>query len=343
MSTKRWLLAIAFSVLAAIAPPRADAQDRVRIQVGSSFGPQELATLKKMFEAENPDIELIWDREAPEQFTQRLLTGQGARPDAIWGLPIASMLALQRKGLLDPYAPKSLADIKPLFRDPADPPAWFGMNAWISAVCFNSAVAAKIGLARPISWLDLAEPRFKDKIAMPHPVTSATGYLLVAGWIKLFGEDRAWAFMDKLSNNIVSYEMSGVATCRHAATGIEPVGLSFDYAVAQVRQRGIEIEELVMKEGGGWEMNTSALLKDAPRPDAARRVMDFAASRTANQQYATLLGQVAMTGIEGQVAHYPPGVAESLAKADFAWMADNRERILTEWMRRYGSTAPIRN
>jgi iron(III) transport system substrate-binding protein len=62
----------------------------------------------------------------------------------------------------------------------------------------------------------------------------------------------------------------------------------------------------------------------------------------ANQHYATLLGQVAMTGIEGQNPHYPTGVAQSMIGVDVAWTADNRARILAEWAKRYGAKAAAR-
>ena len=52
-----------------------------------------------------------------------------------------------------------------------------------------------------------------------------------------------------------------------------------------------------MKEGGGWDMDTAAILKGTTNLDAARRLMDFAASRKANEIYATFVSQVAIEGV----------------------------------------------
>jgi iron(III) transport system substrate-binding protein len=339
MSMKYWFLGAALALLATTAT----AQDRSRLQVASVFGAPELVEFKRLFEADNSDIEIVWERASTGVLTDRLLASQGTRPDAAWGLAVTSMLLLDRKGLLEPYAPKELADIRPNFRDAANPPAWVGMNAWIAAVCFNAAEAAKSGLPKPSSWFDLVDPRFKGKLSMPHPGSSGTGYLLVAGWIKVFGEARAWEFMDKLHDNIVTYEQSGVAPCRQVATGTLPVGISFDYAVAQVRKQGAPVEALVMKEGGGWDMDAAAIVRGTTRPTAARRLMDFAASRKANQHYASLLGQVAMKGVEGRNPDYPSSVTQSMVEADFLWAADNRARIIQEWVRRYGGKAAPKN
>ena len=253
------------------------------------------------------------------------------------------MLLLDKRGLLEPYAPKNLAAIKPAFRDSASPPAWVGMEAWVAAVCFNTVEAAKLGLAKPVSWFDLTDPRLKGKITMPHPASSGTGYFHVSAWIQMFGEAKAWEFMDKLHDNIAVYEHSGTRPCRQAAAGEFPLGISYELAAASARQKGAPIEGLVMKEGGGWDMDAAAILRGTKKPEAARRLMDFASSRKANELYASFVSQVAMPGIASNIPDYPAGVADSMIKNDFAWASANRTRILEEWARRYDGKAAKKN
>jgi iron(III) transport system substrate-binding protein len=265
------------------------------------------------------------------------------RADAIWGLAVTSMLLIDKRGLLEPYAPANLAAIKAAFRDPADPPAWVGMEAWVAAVCFNTMEAGKLGLARPASWFDLLDPKLKGRLTMPHPASSGTGYFHVAAWIQMFGEDKAWAFMDRLHDNIAIYEHSGARPCRLAAAGEYPLGIAYELAAANARQKGAPIDGLIMKEGGGWDMDAAAILRGTKKPEAARRLMDFAASRKANELYASFVSQVAMPGIASTIPHYPAGVAESMIKNDFAWASENRARILEEWTRRYDGKAAKKN
>lgn len=67
--------------------------------------------------------------------------------------------------------------------------------------------------------------------------------------------------------------------------------------------------------------------------------MDFAASRQANELYASFVSQVAMAGISSNIPHYPAGVAESMIKNDFAWASENRahSRGVGTAVRRKGS------
>ncbi|MFO1157450.1 MAG: putative 2-aminoethylphosphonate ABC transporter substrate-binding protein [Reyranellaceae bacterium] len=334
------LLATLLLVLAGAAT----AQDRVRLEVYSTLEIENLNDFKKAFESENPGIEILWNRDSTGVITARILAEQTVqRGDAIWGLAVTSLLLLDKQGLLDPYAPQNLAAIKPAFRDPAVPPAWVGMEAWVAAVCFNTVEAGKLGLPKPSSWFDLLEPPFKGKLTMPHPASSGTGYFHVSAWIQMFGEAKAWQFMDRLHDNIAVYEHSGTRPCRHAATGEFPVGISYELAAASARQKGAPIEGLVMKEGGGWDMDGAAILKGTKKQAAARRLMDFASSRRANELYASFVSQVAMPGIASTIPDYPVGVAESMIRNDFAWASENRARILQEWARRYDGKAAKRN
>lgn len=337
---KFWLAAAAL-LLGAVS---ASAQQRTRLQVYSTLEVANIGDFKKAFEAEHPDIEILWLRDSTGVLTAKILAEQNAqRGDAIWGLAVTSTMLLKERGLLEPYAPTDLAALKPSFRDPADPPSYVGMEGWVAAVCFNTVEGRKLGLPKPQSWFDLHDPRFKGRITMPHPASSGTGYFHVSAWIQTFGEEKAWDFMDKLHDNIAMYVHSGAQPCRLTGAGEFPLGISAEISAAEVRHKGAPVEGLLMKEGGGWEMDTAAILKGTKNLEAARRLMDFAASRKANELYATFVSQVAMPGIASNIPDYPAGVAESMIKNDFAWASANRTRILAEWTRRFEGKAMKRN
>jgi len=335
MSTSLFrLFALAIGLMAA--PFAASAQQKTSLQVYTTLLPESLAEFKAAFESENPDLEIIWRRDSTGVLTARIAAeGENARADAIWGLAVTSMLDFKKRGLLMPYAPKNLAEIRATFRDPDPVPSWVGMEAWAAAVCFNTVEAAKLGLPRPQSWQDLTDPRFKGKITFSNPAASGTGYFHVSAWLQIFGEAKGWEFMEKLHPNIVIYEPSGTRPCRHAATGEFPVGISYELAGMIEKNKGAPIDILLMKEGGGWDMDTAAILKGAPNPEGAKRLMDFAASRKANMLYAKWVPQIAIDGIATPPAGYPEGVAASMIKADFQWASENRERILKAWSEKF--------
>lgn len=320
----------------ALAASGATAQTKTRLSVYSTLVPEYINDFKAGFEADNPDVDLVLWRDSTGVVASKLVAEKD-RPqaDAIWGLAVTNMLQLKELGLLDAYAPKSLDRIKANFRDPADPPTWVGMEAWAAAICFNTTEAAKKGLKRPSRWSDLADPAYKGQVLMPDPASSGTGYFHVSAWMQLWGEDKAWSFMNRLHDNVAIYIKSGTKPCRMAAAGEFPVGISYELAGVAARQGNAPVEILVMEEGGGWDMDTAAIVKGTKNLEAARRLMDWAASEKANRLYARFATMVAMKGVETDMPFYPKGLEESLIRNDFLWAASNRDRILKEWQKRY--------
>jgi iron(III) transport system substrate-binding protein len=343
MRRGRFLSAFVLSVFCVAISSAAFAQSKTRLIVYSTLEVEHIAKFKAAFEADNPDIEISWVRDSTGIVTAKLLAEKdNQRGDAIWGLAATSMMLLAKEGVLEPYAPANVAAIRPNFRDPRDPPYWVGMEAWAAALCFNTIEAAKHKIGPPQSWFDLLDPAYKGKLVMPHPASSGTGYFHVAAWIQMWGEEKAWEFMDRLHENIAVYLHSGTTPCRLASTGEYVVGISYELAGANAKQTGAPVDVLLMKEGGGWDMDAAGLLKGTRNPEAAKRLLDWAASRKANELYSQFVSQVAIEGISSPRPFYPEGVAQSMIQNDFAWASENRARILAEWQRRYDGKAASR-
>ncbi len=336
MNLCRFGLAVAMAAFACLPP--AFAQTKTKLVVYSALEADHIDSYRKAFEADNPDIEIALIRDSTGVITARLLA-EKERPqgDAIWGLAITSMALLDAQGMLEPFSPRELSAIKPNFRDPRNPPHWVGIDAWAAAVCLNTVEAGKRSLPRPQSWKDLLDPVYKGQIVMPNPASSGTGYFHVSAWLQLFGEEEGWKFLDKLHENIAWYVHSGAKPCRMAAAGEFAVAIGYDLSGAQQKQRGAPVDVLLMREGGGWDMDAAAIIKGNRQPEAARRLMDWAASRKANELYARWLPLVAMAGVSGPVPHYPMDIEKAMIRNDFAWASANRARILAEWQRRYDS------
>jgi iron(III) transport system substrate-binding protein len=271
------------------------------------------------------------------------LLAEKANPkaDMVWGLAATSLLVLEAEGMLAGYAPKGLDKIPASFRDAKNPPTWVGMDVWGATVCFNTVEAQKQNLPKPETWKDLTKPIYKGKIVMPHPSSSGTGFLDVTAWLQLFGEAEGWKYMDALHENIAIYQHSGSAPCRSAGTGEFPIGIGFEFRANQVKATGAPIDLVFPKEGLGWDMEATAILKTTKNMEAAKALADFAVTQEANELYAKAYAVTALPGVAKQLPNIPANYTQLLVKNDFAWAAKNRDRILTEWNKRYnGKAAP---
>ena len=328
-------LPLVTGLLLALAAGGAAAQ-KTQLLVYTALETDQLKAYQEGFNKVEPNIEIKWVRDSTGVITAKLLA-EKANPqaDAVMGVAASSLALLDNNGMLEPYAPKNLAAISAQYRDRKNPPAWFGMDVWGATVCFNTVEAQKRNIPKPETWQDLTKPAYRGQVVMPNPASSGTGFFDVTAWLTLWGEDGGWKYMDALHQNIAQYTHSGSKPCNMAASGEFVVGISFEYRANANKARGAPIDLVFPKEGLGWDLEAFAIHKGTKKLDAARKLADWAASRDAMMLYGKNFAITAMPGVAQPLPNIPADYEQRLVKMDFAWAANNRERILAEWIKRY--------
>ena len=341
---KRSLGILAAAALAAVLAAAPASAQRTKVTMYTAIENDQLGPFKQAIEAAIPDVEVVWVRNSTGVITARFLAEKdNPRADVVFGLAVTSLILFEKAGLLETYEPKGASALKPVFRDAAPPYTWTGMDAYLSVLCFNTVEGAKNKVATPTSWLDIAKPEYKGKIIMPHPASSGTGYLTIAAWIQIMGEKPAWDFMDKLHDNIAVYTHSGSAPCVQTAKGERMAGIGFDMRGAREKTQGAPIEIVLPKEGAGWELEATSIVKGTKNLELAKKVADWGASKQASELYSKYYAIVAEPSVKNTPPNYPPTAEQAMVKNDFGWMAENRDRILAEWSKRYESKAAPKN
>ena len=288
----------------------------------------------------NPDIDLKFVRDSTGAITSRLLA-EKARPkaDVILGVAASSMELFKSEGMLAAYTPRGFEQLERRFSDLQDPPHWVGMDVYSALICYNPSASARDRKApKPSRWSDLTRPEYKGLVVMPSPVSSGTAYLQVVSWLQNLGEAGAWKFMDGVHANVARYTHSGSRPCIEVAEAAAVIGISFDSRGNDLKKRGAELELVSPRDGVGWDIESAAIVSSTPRLEAARRFMDWAASREANEVYARNFVIVAHEKVkDGRLAYIPADLGRRLSANDFEYAARNRSRVLAEWTRRYGS------
>ncbi|MDO8318447.1 putative 2-aminoethylphosphonate ABC transporter substrate-binding protein [Rhodoferax sp.] len=313
---------------------------KTQLLVYTALETDQLKAYQQGFNQVNPDIEIKWVRDSTGVITAKLLA-EKANPqaDAVMGVAASSLALLDKQGMLVPYAPLNLDAIMTQYRDKKQPPAWFGMDVWGATVCFNTVEAQKKNIPKPTSWQDLTKPAYKGQIVMPNPASSGTGYFDVVAWLTLFGDQDGkgggWKYMDGLHANIAQYTHSGSKPCNMAASGEFVVGISFEYRANTNKAKGAPIDLVFPKEGLGWDLEAFAIHKGTKKLDAAKKLADWASSKDAMLLYGKNFAITAQPGVAAPLANVPKDYEQRLVKLDFNYAAEQRERILTEWTRRY--------
>jgi iron(III) transport system substrate-binding protein len=318
------------------------AAQKTQLLVYTALETDQLKAYQEGFNKSYPDIELKWVRDSTGVITAKLLA-EKANPqaDAVMGVAASSLALMDKQGMLEPYAPLNLDAIMSQYRDKKKVPSWVGMDVWGATICFNTVEAQKKGIPKPETWKDLTKPIYKGQIVMPNPASSGTGYFDVTAWLTLFGDDNGkgggWKYMDALHENIAQYTHSGSKPCNMAGSGEFVMGISFEYRANANKAKGAPIDLVFPKEGLGWDLEAFAIHKGTKKLDAAKKLADWATSKDAMLLYGKNFAITAQPGVAQPLANVPKDYEARLVKMDFNVAADNRERVLAEWTKRYNS------
>jgi iron(III) transport system substrate-binding protein len=330
-------LLLGAAVYAALASTPALAQ-KTELLVYTALETDQLKAYTESFQKTNPNIDLKFVRDSTGVITAKVLA-EKANPqaDVIFGVAASSMEIFKAEGLLAPYEPKGFKALNRKFSDSANPPSWVGMDVFAAVVCYNTVEGKKKNIPQPTSWADLAKPVYKGQITMPNPASSGTGFFDVTAWLQTMGEAGGWKYMDQLHENIAQYTHSGSKPCRQAGAGEFVVGISFDFRGNDVKAKGAPVELVFPSEGLGWDLEASGIVKTTKKMDAAKKLIDWTATKEANQAFAKNFAIVAHPDVKPALPHIPANLEQRLIKNDFAYSAKNRDKILAEWNKRYAA------
>ena len=154
--------------------------------------------------------------------------------------------------------------------------------------------------------------------------------------LEIYGRDEAKAFdyMKQLRANVQVYTKSGGGGTIPVGLGQAGAGIFFIVDALKTQQEGYDVAVSFPKEGIGTSTEAIALIKGARNPEAAKKLIDWAASPAMQNLFATYK-------INFLPAHPDVEVEPSLAAVlkganifpiDSAWAGENRKRIVEMWV-----------
>jgi iron(III) transport system substrate-binding protein len=253
------------------------------------------------------------------------------RADVWFGAPSENHVAAKEKGLTQSYLSPNAKDLAPKFRDKDGYWTSFYMNPLGLGV--NTKTLKDRGIPLPASWEDLLRPELRSQIQMPSPQTSGTGYNMVAALVQMWGEEKAFAYLKRLHPNVQTYTQSGTAPSKAAAIGQAAIGIQFTPAFLQLADEGYPLQLVFPKEGVGFEAPAISIVKGAPHPDPARRLVDW---------FLTVEAQNAITDAKTYFFPVHPGAKLAaglpafdripVMSYDAVWAGENKKRLVDRWI-----------
>ena len=218
------------------------------------------------------------------------------RADVWWGSEAFLSARLAEEGVLQPYTPPTASDIPAQYKDANGLWTGCGVRARVLAVGANPPFAIT-GLA------DLADPRLKDKVAMSRPSAGATGAHLAALYV-LWGPQKAQDYFRNLHANGVALMGGNAEVANAVGAGTYIVGLTDSDSITSAVALGGKLTQVVPDQHGEGTLampTTVALVKGAPHAELAKKLIDFLASKQAEQKLINM--KYASWSVRDQSAH----------------------------------------
>ena len=196
-------------------------------------------------------------------------------------------------------------------------------------VIVNTKVLSDKGIAEPTSYEDLLKPEFKGLVSMPSPKSSGTGYMFLRQLTNEWGEDKAYEYFDKFSENVLQYTSSGSGPVNALKNREVAVGLGMtSQAVVEINKGNTELKVLFFDEGSPYSMYGSAVLKKSASRKAVMDVFNYVAldlCKGVNEQY---FPDQIFKDFTPTVEGFPTGIKYGNMNND---TQAEKERLLSKW------------
>jgi len=255
-------------------------------------------------------VRAVYDAEAAKTtglVTRLVAEAERPRCDVFWNNEIVQTLLLAQRQVLQPYRPENARDIPETFRDPSD--QWTGIAARARVIVYHTRHVPADEVPRSI--FDLTQPKWRGKVAIANPQFGTTRTHVAALFASL-GPQRAQEFLKDLLANEVRI-VDGNAMVKNLVARADPsaspilVGLTDTDDVLSGQADGEPIGMVYPDQetfGTLVVPSTVSLIRGAPRPDEARRLVEFLVGPEVEASLAT-----------GRAGYFPLRAAAPSSKA----------------------------
>jgi iron(III) transport system substrate-binding protein len=254
----------------------AAAQKEGQVTWYTSHYPTEVTEqIGRAFTAKHPGVKAtvirVTSQVGYQRLTQDLAKGV-AQCDVFSSADIGHYVVLSKQNRLARYEPENEAQLSPEFQkiDPAR--TYFSTSLNLVFLAWNTKKVKPE--QTPQRWTDLVDPKWKGQVSLGHPGFSGAVGTWTVAMVKLYG----WEFFDKLEKNrpLVGRSINDTTTMLNAG---ERSVAHVTGAAVESAARGNPIGYAYPADGAVAVLNASAILANAPHPNAARLFLEFLLGR----------------------------------------------------------------
>ena len=196
------------------------------------------------------------------------------------------------------------------------------------AIIVNPEVLAEKGLSKPTCYEDLLKPEYKGLISMPNPKSSGTGYMFLKALVNAMGEQEAFQYFDKLSENILAFTSSGSGPVNALKTKEAAIGLGMTAQTVTAINDGANLEIIFFEEGSPFSLYGQAIIKGKESRQCVKEVFDLLVKTYTEETNKKFCPEQIFKEKVFEVENYPSNIKYADMSND---TMEEKTRLLDQW------------
>jgi iron(III) transport system substrate-binding protein len=243
------------------------------------YSTEEAASLCSAFEKKYPGVKCNFVRTTAQVAFQRLqqdMQSKQAVATVFSSTDVSHYPELKKSGALMQYQPHNLENVVDSLKQYNDKDGYYNVTAAaLMTICYNTSLVSEKDAPR--NWPDLLDPKWKGKVSIGHPAFS--GY--VGTWVVLMQKLYGWSYFEKLEKNQPQIGRSVNDTVTMLNAKERWVAAGPEATTLLSRDKGNPLAVIYPSDGALLMVSPSAVLKNAPSPNAGKLYMEFMLSKDA--------------------------------------------------------------
>lgn len=330
MTTHRNLLACTAAALALAAGGTAFAQSKT-LYVGMNGGNYERTFTQAVFpdfEKAN-DVKVVVVPGTSSDILAKAIAAKDKPQMHLMFLDDGVMVRAIGVGLCEAVKPgPGLADLAPGTRMKDDKAV--GVDLGMTGIAYNKKMFDEKGWAAPTSWMDLADPKFKDKVVFQSASASSFGLHAFLMFNRIQGGSEAnvepgfTKFRSTIGQNVIEFIPNSAKISEMVQTGDAAIFPLTPTAVGALQEKGIPVEYAQPKEGSVVLMVAECVIANNSEPELSQKLAAYLLSPEA-QSKALAAGNIVPSNTKAKA---PTPEAEKKLQAFQAYM---KTAVTLDW------------
>lgn len=298
-----------------------------RVVIYTSAEDYRIEYMQKRLAETFPDYEIVIEYMTTGDHAAKLMSeGKTTEADITYDLEYGYMEQLASAGVLTDL--RDMYDMSVWADDSLRSTYYLPESKNGGAIIINPAVLRDKGLEVPTSYKDLLKPEYKNLISIPNPKSSGTGYMFLKALVNTMGEDKAFAYFDSLSKNVLQFTSSGSGPVNALIQGEAAIGLGMTGQAVAAINNGQNLEILYFEEGSPYSLYGQGIISGKENKVAVKKVFDFLINTYAYENCEKFFPEPIFKNKVFTIDNYPINIHYADMSND---TLDEKTRLLDKW------------